>query len=78
MKNVMRVVDVIALTILLLGGMNYLIAGIFGLDLFAMMFGTTISIVGRIVYALIGVSAVLLLATIIARVVMKSKKSAVN
>lgn len=78
MKNVMRVVDVIALTILLLGGMNYLVAGIFGLDLFAMMFGTTISIVGRIVYALIGLAAVLLLATIIARVVMKNKKSTAN
>ncbi|MBO5229538.1 MAG: DUF378 domain-containing protein [Clostridia bacterium] len=72
----MQVVDVIAFTILLIGGLNYLIAGLFGVDLMVMMFGSNISIVGRIVYAIIGLSALLLLVTVIARTVMKNKKSA--
>lgn len=76
MKKVMQVVDVIAFTILLIGGLNYLIAGLFGIDLMVMMFGSNISIVGRIVYAIIGLSALLLLVTVIARTVMKNKKSA--
>ncbi len=76
MNKVMQVVDVIAFTILLIGGLNYLIAGLFGVDLMVMMFGSNISIVGRIVYAIIGLSALLLLVTVIARTVMKNKKSA--
>ena len=76
MKKVMQVVDVIAFTILLIGGLNYLIAGLFGVDLMVMMFGSNISIIGRIVYAIIGLSALLLLVTVIARTVMKNKKSA--
>ena len=70
----MKIVDVVAFIILLIGGMNYLIAGLFGWDLMAMMFGTSISVIGRIVYALIGASALLLLITIIARTIMKNKK----
>ena len=75
MKNVMKIVDVIAFTILLVGGLNYLIAGLFGMDLMVLMFGTNISIVGRIVYALVGASALLLLITVIARTVMNNKKA---
>ena len=74
MNKVMKIVDVVAFIILLIGGMNYLIAGLFGWDLMAMMFGTSISVIGRIVYALIGASALLLLITIIARTIMKNKK----
>ena len=70
----MKIVDVVAFIILLIGGMNYLIAGLFGWDLMAMMFGTSISVMGRIVYALIGAAALLLLVTIIARTIMKNKK----
>ena len=69
----MKVVDVIAFVILLIGGMNYLIAGLFGVDLMVLMFGTQISVIGRIVYALIGLSALLLVVTVIARAVMKNK-----
>lgn len=75
MKKAMQIIDVIAFSILLLGGLNYLIAGLFGMDLMVMMFGTSISIVGRVVYALIGLSALLLLITVIARTVMKNKKT---
>ncbi len=75
MKNVMKVVDVVAFVILLIGGLNYLIAGLFGVDLMMMLFGTEISVIGRIAYTLIGLSALLLLITVIARTVMKNKNS---
>lgn len=75
MKNVMKIVDVIAFVILLIGGINYLIAGLFGMDLMLLMFGTEISVIGRIVYTVIGLSALLLLITVIARTIMKSKKT---
>ena len=74
MNKVMKIVDVVAFIILLIGGMNYLIAGLFGWDLMAMMFGTSISVIGRIVYALVGAAALLLLVTVIARTIMKNKK----
>ena len=76
MKKVMQIVDVIAFCILLIGGLNYLIAGLFGLDLMVLMFGTNISIIGRIVYSVIGLSALLLLITVVARAVIKNKQSA--
>ena len=73
MKKIMQVVDVIAFSILLVGGLNYLMAGIFGLDIMHLMFGANISIAGRVVYSIIGLSALLLLITIVARAVMKNK-----
>ncbi len=69
----MKIVDVIAFVILLMGGINYLIAGVFGIDVMQMIFGNPLSIVGRIVYAVIGLSALLLVVTIIARALMKNK-----
>ncbi len=71
----MQVVDVIAFSLLLIGGLNYLIAGVFGVDLMQLMFGTNISIVGRVVYSVIGLSALLLLITVVARAVMKNKQT---
>ncbi len=75
MKKIMQVVDVIAFSLLLIGGLNYLIAGVFGVDLMQLMFGTNISIVGRVVYSVIGLSALLLLITVVARAVMKNKQT---
>ncbi len=71
----MQIVDVIAFSLLLIGGLNYLIAGVFGVDLMQLMFGTNISIVGRVVYSVIGLSALLLLITVVARAVMKNKQT---
>ena len=75
MKKIMQVVDVIAFSFLLIGGLNYLIAGVFGVDLMHLMFGANISIAGRVVYSIIGLSALLLLITIVARAVIKNKQS---
>lgn len=75
MNKVMKVVDVVAFVILLVGGINYLIAGLFGIDVMKLVFGVNISVIGRIVYAIIGLAALLLLITVIARMASKSKKT---
>ena len=77
MKSIMKCVNVAAFTILLIGGLNYLFAGLFGLDVFASLFGTSISVAGRIVYAIIGLAATLLLLTVIARAVMNDRREQV-
>ena len=75
MKKVMQIVDVIAFSILLGAGMLTLISGLSGQDLMVLMFGADISVMGRIIYVVIGLSALLLLITVIARTVMKNKKA---
>lgn len=74
MNKVMKIVDVVAFMILLLGGLNFFIYGVFGVDVMELIFGAKLSMVGRIIYAIIGSAALLLLATVIARVIMKTKK----
>ncbi len=75
MNKVMQIVDVVAFVILLLGGLNYLIAGLSGIDVMELIFGTNLSVVGRIVYTIIGLAAVLLITTIVARTIMKNKST---
>ncbi len=75
MKNSMKWINAIAFVILLIGGLNYLIAGLFGMDLMLMMFGDPISAFGRIMYSIIGVSALVLIITVMARTMMKNKEA---
>lgn len=56
MKNY-RVVDKIVFFLLLLGGFNWGLIGLFQWDLICAIFGT-MSIVSRIIFVLIGLSAV--------------------
>ena len=74
MNKVMKIVDVVAFIILLLGGLNFFIYGVFGVDVMELIFGAELSVVGRIIYAIIGSAALLLLATVIARVIMKNRQ----
>ena len=74
MKNFMKWANVAAFTILLIGGLNYLFAGLFGMDVFAGIFGASISPIGRVIYSIIGISALLLLLTVIARTVMNDRR----
>jgi uncharacterized membrane protein YuzA (DUF378 family) len=74
MKNFMKGLNVTAFTILLIGGLNYLFMGLFGLDLFTGLFGAEMGIIGRIFYFIIGLSALLLLLTVIARSIMNDKR----
>lgn len=53
----MRTLDVITGVLLIVGGLNWGLVGFFGFDLVAALFGGEASILSRIVYALVGLSA---------------------
>lgn len=52
----MRAVNLLTLVLLIVGGLNWGLVGIFGFDLVAAIFGE-MSMLSRIVYALVGFSA---------------------
>jgi Uncharacterized conserved protein len=52
----MRIVNVITLVLLIVGGLNWGLVGLFGFDLVATLFGE-MSALSRIVYVLVGLSA---------------------
>lgn len=49
--------DIIALVLIIVGGLNWGLVGFFGFDLVAAIFGA-MSTLARIVYGLVGVSAI--------------------
>ncbi|MBQ6633847.1 MAG: DUF378 domain-containing protein [Ruminococcus sp.] len=50
--------DRIALVLLIIGGLNWGLLGLFGFDLVAFIFGGQGAIISRLVYTLVAVSAV--------------------
>jgi uncharacterized membrane protein YuzA (DUF378 family) len=52
----MRIVNVITLVLLIVGGLNWGLVGLFRFDLVAALFGE-MSALSRIIYALVGLSA---------------------
>ncbi len=52
--------DWIALILLVIGGLNWLLVGLFSFDLVAAIFGS-MSVVARIVYVIVGLCAIYLL-----------------
>ncbi len=50
--------DKIALTLLIIGGLNWGLVGIFSFDLVAWLFGGTGAILSRIVYVVVALSAI--------------------
>jgi uncharacterized membrane protein YuzA (DUF378 family) len=53
----MKTIYIIALVLLVIGGLNWGLVGLFGFDLVATIFGDA-SALSRIVYSLVGISAV--------------------
>ena len=53
----MKALDVVTLVLLIVGGLNWGLVGLFNFDLVATIFGE-MSMLSRIVYVLVGVSAV--------------------
>ncbi|MEI6835698.1 MAG: DUF378 domain-containing protein [Candidatus Falkowbacteria bacterium] len=49
--------DIIALILIIIGGLNWLLIGFFSFDLVAAIFGN-MSLITRIVYSLVGLSAI--------------------
>jgi len=56
----MKALKLIALVLLIVGGLNWGLVGLFSFDLVATLFGS-MSVVSRIVYTLVGISAVFLI-----------------
>lgn len=54
----LNVMDWIALTILIIGGLNWGLIGLFGFDLIAAIFGGPGAVLARILYVLVGLSAI--------------------
>lgn len=53
----MSMIHKLALALLIIGGINWGLVGIFQFDLVAWLFGGADSVVSRIVYTLVGISA---------------------
>ena len=51
-------IDKIALSLLIIGGLNWLCVGLFAFDLVAFAFGGSAGLISRAVYTLVGLSAV--------------------
>ena len=56
----MKVLYYIALTLVIIGALNWLLIGLFSFDLVATIFGT-MSVVSRIIYSLVGISGLICL-----------------
>jgi len=52
----MRTINLITLTLLIVGGLNWGLVGLFNFDLVAALFGE-MSLLSRVVYTLVGLSA---------------------
>ncbi|HFJ8851001.1 TPA: DUF378 domain-containing protein, partial [Enterococcus faecium] len=50
--------DAIALTLLIVGGLNWLLVGLFELDLVAMIAGGSTTIFAKIIYIVVGICAI--------------------
>lgn len=53
----MKALDNVALILLVIGGLNWLLVGLFEFDLVATLFGGQDAIISKIVYILVGLSA---------------------
>ena len=57
----MRIINVIAMALLVIGGLNWLLVGLFSFDLVAAIFGGEVgprSAASRVVYVIVGVAAI--------------------
>ena len=54
----MKSLDVLAAALLIIGGLNWGLVGLFQFDLVATIFGSQSAMISRIVYMLVGISAV--------------------
>lgn len=54
----MRTTDIVALIVLIVGGLNWLLVGLFQFDLVAAIFGGPAALLSRIVYIVVGICAI--------------------
>ncbi len=58
--NKLKTLDILSLVLVIVGGLNWGLVGILNFDLVATIFGD-MSLISRIVYSLVGISAIYLL-----------------
>lgn len=56
-RKTMKVIDVVALVLLIIGGINWGLVGLFQFDLVAALFMGSDSPLSRLIYTLVGISA---------------------
>ncbi|EJF89015.1 DUF378 domain-containing protein [Bartonella tamiae] len=61
----MRILNCTTLTLLIIGGINWLLVGLFQFDLVAALFGGQAAILSRIIYVVVGLSALYQISTLI-------------
>ena len=57
----MKLLNLIAFVILSIGGLNWLSVGVFQFDIVAGIFGSSASIISRIIYILVGIATLYLI-----------------
>lgn len=61
-ENIMRALKIISYILVIIGALNWGLIGLFNIDLVALIFGE-MTILARIVYILVGISAIISLIT---------------
>jgi len=72
-KKILRWIEMTAFALLLVGGLNFLLMGLFNFDLFGAIFGGSGSVTSRVFYSLFGISAAILFAVILWKAFMTRK-----
>ena len=75
-NSMMKWINIIAFSVLLIGGLNFLLMGLFHFDLFGAIFGGSDAVVSRIFYSLFGIAALTLLASILWKAFMSKDNKA--
>lgn len=73
-KAWLKWVTCITFALLVIGGICWLLVGLFKFDLVASIFGGRTSVASRVIYTLVGVSAVVLSSIVIAKACCREKK----
>ena len=73
-QSLIRWIKFVSFAVLIVGGLNYLLMGLFGFDLIGAVLGGRGSVASRIFYSLFGFGAVFLLTVVLIKVFSKENK----
>ena len=73
-QEILKWVKFVAFAVLIIGGLNYLLMGLFGFDLIGGMLGGRGTVASRVFYSLFGLGAATLLAIVLVKVFSKDER----
>ena len=73
-KKVLKVSEMLAFALLLVGGLNFLLMGLFNWNMIGAIFGGADSVTSRVFFSLFGIAAVVLLAIILWKAFMTTQQ----